>query len=160
MSEITPVFTGNIASTPIKAPQPLMSPTEVAAFSPKAAPVETTSATISFCETVDEERWTEPKLGDSISNTFKRVTRRARIDGGSLYSTCTYLMTYVRGVSDSAISETLIFVPDSEASTEAEEMVRARPRKYLDALEKDVEELVASIEVAQAAVKAGRPKKQ
>ena len=130
MSDFTPVLTGNLANTPmgVAAVNQNLSPTELSAFQSKAQQVSSAAPAEGMWETLDEERWTEPKLGDSISNTFKRVTRVAQVPGGNLYSTCTYLMTYVRGVSDSAISETLIFVPDQGTTEEPKPVVKTTGR--------------------------------
>jgi hypothetical protein len=117
MSKFESVSTGNIANTPLKANSP-MSPSEKMAFEPQitdAVTVETIEEKL--WETISEERWTDNRLGSSIANNFHRVTRRMPVPGGYLYSVATYAMTYVRGVSDSSITETMQFVPDTGTPT-------------------------------------------
>jgi len=117
MSKFESVSTGNIANTPLKA-NSLMSPSEKAAFDPQitdAVTVETIEEKL--WETISEERWTDNRLGSSIANNFHRVTRRMPVPGGYLYSVATYAMTYVRGVSDSSITETMQFVADTGTTT-------------------------------------------
>ena len=125
MNKFEAVSGGNIATTPIKNVAPIMSPTEKAAF---AAPEETpsgsetlaeTSAQSSTWEVLEDKKWSDSRLGENISNKFQRVTSRMKVPGGHMYLVSTYVMTYVRGVSDSSVAETMQFVPDScSAKTE------------------------------------------
>lgn len=125
MNKFEGIVTGNLANTPLKANK-LMSPTEVAAFNPavteEANKLEPGEAkpnlpTTDPWETIGEERWSDPRLGESIVNKFHRVTRRMWLaeSGGYLYAVATYAMTYVRGVSDCSITESMQFVPGSNA---------------------------------------------
>jgi len=116
MNKFESISTGNIANTPLKTSSP-MSPSEKAAFEPQtmdAMVVETIEDKL--WETISEERWTDNRLGSSIANNFHRVTRRMPVPGGYLYSVATYAMTYVRGVSDSSITETMQFVADTSTT--------------------------------------------
>jgi hypothetical protein len=115
MSKFESVSTGNIANTPLKANVGLMSPTEKAAFEPQITDSVTQSQPQpeSAWETVSDERWADNRLGETIANKFQRVTRRMPVAGGYLYAVATYAMTYVRGVSDSSITETMQFVPET-----------------------------------------------
>ena len=119
MNQFQGITTGNIAVTPIKPSSSNMSPTEIAAFTPvadavtaKDAPEESTGFK---WVVLAEEAWIEPKLGESISNSFRRTTRKAAIPGGTLYATSTCGICYVRGTANTNTSETLVFVPGSEA---------------------------------------------
>lgn len=114
MAKFETVTGGNIASTPIKATSP-MSPTEVAAFAVNdqiTDAVTQTSEQGPTWETISEERWVDTRLGETISNKFHRVTRRMEVTGGHLYSVATYALTYVRGVSNCSVTETMEFVPE------------------------------------------------
>lgn len=113
MSKFEAVSTGNIANTPIKANMGLMSPTEKAAFDSTDTFTAETPATETVWEVISDERWTDSRLGETIANKFQRITRRMPVTGGYLYAVATYAMTYVRGVSDSSITETMQFVPAS-----------------------------------------------
>lgn len=114
------IVTGNIASTPITKTAN-MSPTEIAAFDQNAAlpslPIDGTDSTTNnnVWETLDTENWTEPGLTASVSNTFRRVTRRMPVTGGHIYSVATYALCYVRGGSANfSSSESLAFVPNTD----------------------------------------------
>lgn len=119
MSKFEAVSSGNIATTPIKTAAPIMSPTEKAAFgaaedssSAVSAKAES-SATGTTWEVIEDKQWSDSRLGENISNKFQRVTSRMKVPGGHMYLVSTYVMTYVRGVSDSSVAETMQFVPDS-----------------------------------------------
>jgi len=117
MSKFESISTGNIANTPLKANSP-MSPSEKMAFEPQitdAVAVEIIKEKL--WETISEERWTDNRLGASIANNFHRITRRMPVSGGYLYSVATYAMSYVRGVSDSSVTETMQFVADPGTTT-------------------------------------------
>jgi len=107
------VVTGNLAETPINMKRGLMSPTEVMAFEKPETleEAEKISKFDSLWQTVSDEHWTEPKLGESISNAFRRITKKLPVEGGYLYSVATYAMTYIRGVADNSVSESIAFVP-------------------------------------------------
>jgi len=110
------VVTGNLAETPINPKRGLMSPTEVMAFE-KPETLEEAEKILkldNLWETISDEHWTEPKLGESISNTFRRTTKKLPVEGGYLYSVATYVMTYIRGVADNSVSESITFVPFSD----------------------------------------------
>lgn len=123
MSKFEAVSTGNIATTPLKAPNTIMSPTEKAAFAAPVDQVEDLASTSdSFVsakpddklwEVLEDKRWRDDRLGENITNRFQRITSRTKVPGGHLYLVSTYVMTYVRGVSDNSVSETMQFVPDS-----------------------------------------------
>ena len=123
MSQFQGITTGNIAVTPIKPSSSNMSPTEVAAFTAvlpdKDAGADTTleESTGFRWVVLAEETWVEPKLGESISNSFRRTTRKADIAGGTLYATSTCGICYVRGTANTNTSETLVFVADSGQPT-------------------------------------------
>jgi hypothetical protein len=104
------IVTGNLAETPINNKRAPMSPTEIMAFDKPVVAEQEAPAAESPWQTVSEERWSEPKLGESISNTFKRITRKMPVEGGYIYSVATYVMTYIRGVADNSVSESLTFV--------------------------------------------------
>ena len=114
MAKFETVTGGNIANTPLTPNKnAIMSPTEVAAFAPTEEQVagEKTAAP-ELWEIVCEERWVDTRLGETISNKFHRVTRRMEVTGGALYSVATYALTYVRGVSNCSVTETMEFVPE------------------------------------------------
>lgn len=120
MNKFEAITVGNIASSPINSKSPHMSPTEKLAF---ATPVEVAEASLAEVqdaitwEPLSSEMWVEPRLGESVSNSIRRVTRRAAVEGGWLYAVATYSMTYVRGVADNSVSEALQFVPTGKAAT-------------------------------------------
>ena len=120
MSKFEAITVGNIASSPINNKSPHMSPTEKLAF---ATPVETAEESLAEVkdsitwEPLSSEMWVEPRLGESVSNSIRRVTRRAAVEGGWLYAVATYSMTYVRGVADNSVSEALQFVPAGKTAT-------------------------------------------
>jgi hypothetical protein len=118
MNKFEAVSTGNIANTPINT-KGLMSPSEKAAFDSQITDAVTPIVEEPLWETLGEEHWTDNRLGASIANNFHRVTRRMPVSGGHIYSVATYAMTYVRGVSDSSITETMQFVADSNTSSKA-----------------------------------------
>jgi len=119
MSKFESVSTGNIANTPIKA-NSFMSPSEKEAFEPQGLDTQAVETVEDkLWETLSEERWSDSRLGASIANNFHRVTRRMPVPGGYLYSVATYAMTYVRGVSDSSITETMQFVANAGTTTKA-----------------------------------------
>lgn len=126
MSKFEAVTGGNIANTPIGRASN-MSPSEMAAFNSSTSETETavepTSLTEAMTtvyattefkwETLEETSWNEPMFGQAINNHFRRITRRASVPGGHLYSVATYGLCYVRGTANSNTSETLTFVPNS-----------------------------------------------
>jgi hypothetical protein len=128
MSDFQGIVTGNIASTPISKTAN-MSPTEIAAFSEPKPDVPEYDAVMntSTWEEVDTESWTEPGLSASVSNTFRRVTRRMAVDNGYLYSVATYALCYVRGGSANfSSSESLAFVPNSDNAGTATKSVKPK----------------------------------
>lgn len=134
MPNFEAVTGGNIANTPVSSAAAYMSPTEKAAVEAAAGSRKTTGIpmkpspiieTPGFAwETIAEETWSEPKFGDAISNFFRRVTRRAEVPGGHMYSVATYGICYVRGTANSNTSETLTFVPSATSSKPAAELGR------------------------------------
>jgi hypothetical protein len=128
MSDFQGIVTGNIASTPITKTAN-MSPTEIAAFSEPEpdAPKYDAAMNTSAWEELDTESWTEPGLSASVSNTFRRVTRRMAVDNGYLYSVATYALCYVRGGSANfSSSESLTFVPNSDNAGTAAKSVKPK----------------------------------
>ena len=131
MPNFEAVTGGNIANTPVSSAAAYMSPTEKAAVEAAVGSRKTTGIpmkpspiieTAGFAwETIAEETWSEPKFGDAISNFFRRVTRRAEVPGGHMYSVATYGICYVRGTANSNTSETLTFVPSATSSKPAAE---------------------------------------
>ena len=128
MPNFEAVTGGNIANTPVSSSAAYMSPTEKAAVEASIGSKKTTGIpmkpnpvveTPGFAwETIAEETWSEPKFGDAISNFFRRVTRKAEVPGGHMYSVATYGICYVRGTANSNTSETLTFVPSYKAPVE------------------------------------------
>jgi len=114
MAKFETVTGGNIASTPLK-PNVPMSPTEIAAFAQNdqiTDAVTQASTQGPTWEIISEEHWNDTRLGETISNKFHRVTRRMEVSGGYLYGVATYALTYVRGVSNCSVTETMEFVPE------------------------------------------------
>lgn len=115
MAKFETVTGGNIANSPLKGKTP-MSPTEVAAFEVNSqitdAVTQASTEGGPAWETISEEHWNDTRLGETISNKFHRVTRRMEVAGGYLYSVATYALTYVRGVSNCSVTETMEFVPE------------------------------------------------
>lgn len=141
MSKFEAVTGGNIANTPISR-STNMSPSEMAAFS-QTGVEDTSSATATYeenaeivyanpefnWETLAETTWNEPMFGQAISNSFRRITRRAAVPGGYLYSVATYGLCYVRGTANSNTSETLTFVPNSANQEAAEPAPKTKSKK-------------------------------
>jgi len=136
MSKFEAVVGGNIANTPIGmgAKSANMSPTEIAAFNTTAeetakGEVVTASDSGFVWETLNETAWNEPMFGQAINNHFRRVTRRANVPGGYLYSVATYGLCYVRGTANSNTSETITFVPNTGDSDSSENTTKNKTKK-------------------------------
>ena len=113
------ITVGNIANTPLSKTVP-MSPTEIQALKQTIAsegPADSETDTKPMWEIISEESWSEPRLGETISNSFRRITRKATVEGGSLYAVATYGLTYVRGVADCSVSEAIQFVAGPSIAT-------------------------------------------
>jgi len=139
MTQFEAVTGGNIANTPITRTN--MSPSEIAAFGQPTADRQPTTEVLQednekvlyadskfSWETLAETTWNEPMFGQAISNSFRRITRRAAVSNGYLYSVATYGLCYVRGVANSNTSETLTFVPNSanQETTESASKIKSK----------------------------------
>ena len=104
------VVSGNLSETPLKTTGGL------ALAEPVVVQVETdTKEDGDLWENLGERSWTEPKLGESVANSFRQTTRRMRVNNGYLYSTATCAICYIRGVAAVSTSEALQFVEGPKA---------------------------------------------
>ena len=114
MAKFESVVSGNISTTPIKGANPIMSPTEVAAFDqPAVEAVQDAPASSSKWELVVSEPLPANNFG--ITTSGVRETRRMEVPGGYLYAVSTWYVSYIRGVADTSVSETVTFVPAAKA---------------------------------------------
>jgi hypothetical protein len=115
MAKFESVVSGNIATTPIKGANTIMSPTEVAAFEQPAsqAASEPVADNAPQWELVTSEPLPANNFG--ITTSGVRQTCRMEVPGGYLYAVSTWYVSYVRGVADTSVSETLTFVPSAKS---------------------------------------------
>lgn len=118
MAKFESVVSGNIASTPLNPNKntTIMSPTEVAAFEQPQPQAETpaTPSTEGAWELVSTEALPGNNFGITTNGT--RQTRRLEVPGGHLYLVSTWYVSYVRGVADTSVAETVTFVPSAGKS--------------------------------------------